>query len=111
MAVETTRIVGSVILPGVQVASAARLTISLTQPGTAPDGALQRVVSTEPVVVRADASGAFDFALIPNDVITPAGTRWRVDVALLAGGCWTWYWDLASSPDPIDIGDIPRVAL
>jgi len=55
--------------------------------------------------------GSVSFNIIPNDEMTPATTY---EVTIKSGVDPDFYlgteeWNVASSPDPIDIGAIPRV--
>ncbi len=110
MAVETTQILGTVYDPTGAPAARVRLRIRLSTRATAPDGAARHVVGSMPVEVRANDAGEVDFLLIPNDVLDPAGTTYLVSYETPAGARWDDRpWQLASTPDPIQIGSIPRV--
>jgi hypothetical protein len=115
-AVNTVQITGSVLDPGAAGVSSGAITCTLSQPGSALDGAVsQRVASS--VTITLGASGALPALalLVPNDIITPAGTAYTCiySVRLASGRPATWSetWQLASTPDPVDIGAVPRLSM
>lgn len=111
-AVETTTVQGKVILPSGVVASGGKLTLTLSQIGSTPDTS----TAEEEVVLgwfttSISSSGVVDFALVPNDAVSPAGTYYAVsyNVTSPIRASWSEKWSVTTSPDPVDIGDITRV--
>lgn len=109
MAVETTTIEGDVLDLDATPAEG-ELRIRLNQAGRVPDGADSHVVGGE-LRVTIGPAGAVSFPLIPNDVITPAGTIYVVEYVLANGRRFREGWSVATAPDPIDIGAVTRIAL
>lgn len=108
MAVETTSVVGKVLRADAQGAGGGSITLELTAPGTVLDGSTRHVVGGKMVVQISPVDGAVSFSLVPNDVITPAGTYWRATYRLPSGDGWEELWSVPSSPDPTSVGAIPR---
>ena len=117
MAVETTTITGKVLLPGGAAPPVgSRLVIRLSQSGRAEDGGATQVVGgtiegriTSDGSVKA-ADGTSALMLVPNDAITPAGTYYRVEFSVPGGLGWTELWNVTTSPDPVEVGDIQRLS-
>lgn len=108
MAVETTRIIGKVLVPSGSPASGGKIRARLSSPGSVADaGTTQRVGGASTSNIGVD--GSVDFKLIPNDAITPSGSIYAIEYQMPGGDSWTEHWNLATTPDPIDIGNIPRV--
>lgn len=107
-AVETTTIQGKVLMPNGQPATAGTILARLSQPGQAPDGGSSQVVGGRFTGTIATDGTVTGLALVPNDVITPAGTFYRVTVRVTAPvrDEWDETWNITTAPDPVDIGDI-----
>src|SRR3990170_6154369 len=105
MAIPTTRITGKVILPDGTGAKGGTLDIKLSQDGaTVKDGTIDHVLNGRKKVSIAPADGSVDFYLVPNDAVSPAGTHWVVTFTLPDGTVWTERWQLATAPNPVEIG-------
>lgn len=113
-AIPTVQITGSIRDPGGIGVSSGTVTCNLSQPGSVMDGATSVRVAAQTTITLA-AGGGFpaSAALIPNDVVVPAGTAYRCTVAVtLANGLYTSWPEtlqVASTPNPIDFGAIPRL--
>jgi hypothetical protein len=109
MAITTVNVIGTVYLPNGAPAANVRMRWRLTEAGVVDDaGASQRVGGV--FEASADASGAVDFNVIPNDTITPAGTFYHVTFETDKGEKWTEELQPASAPSPVNIGAIPAPA-
>jgi hypothetical protein len=112
MALSTVPITGKILAPNGRSVGPGTVTCRLSHPGSVLDAALAQRVATE-VVVRFGSDGSLHgFALVPNDVITPSGTFYLVTFSVMVGGkaiSWNEHWQLASNPNPIDIGAVPRL--
>lgn len=114
-AVPTTQITGNVLDPGAAGVASGAITCTLSQPGSALDGAVsQRVASSVTITLGVAGAMPASALLVPNDQITPSGTAYTCvfSVRLASGRPATWseVWQLASTPDPIDIGAVPRLS-
>lgn len=109
MAVETTRITGNVLLPTGAAASGGRIRVRLSTPSTVADGGTSHVVGVAPYDVQIGTNGAVDFFLVPNDVLTPAGTHYLMQFETLDGFSWSERVTVATSPDPTTIGALTRL--
>jgi len=108
MAVQTTTITGLVLAPSGSPVTGGRIRARLTGPGTVDDaGTNQKIHGFAEFAIG--ANGAVNFALVPNDVISPAGSIYSVEFNMPDGASWVEFWSLATAPDPIEIGDITRV--
>lgn len=111
-ALPTVAIQGRVQTPDGTALTSGIIRCSLSQPASVLDGATsQRVASAASTTLAAD--GTVTWALVPNDVMTPAGTAYSCTIAGIAAGrgvSWTETWQLASTPSPISIGAIPRLS-
>ena len=107
MAVPLTQIAGKVLLPNGSTA-AGTITATLSQPGSVLDGAVSQTVAAQSAGTIA-ADGSVTLSLVPNDAIVPAGTAYRV-VMRYGSAVVEETWQLASTPDPVDIGAILRVS-
>ncbi len=108
MAIEITTITGKVILPDGTGAKGGTIDCRLSLFGaTVKDGTVDHIIGGVKRATISPADGSVSFALIPNDVITPAGTHWIAKVTLPDGTTYELRWQLATSPDPVEIGDIP----
>lgn len=115
MAVPTVTIQGKVILPSGDAATSGKIISELNEAGKVNDGSNDhRAGGKIETIIESD--GSVDFTLIPNDQITldgqgsPGGGWHKVTIQID-----TPYrhemneeWELASTPNPIDIGAIPR---
>lgn len=116
MAIPLVQITGKVLTPDGEAPSAGSLSIRLSQPGSAVDAATgksERVISELRIALGADGSLPAGFDLVPNDAIVPSGTHYHVtytlDTSVGRAKPVTEKWQLASSPNPIDIGAVPRL--
>lgn len=110
MPLETTQITGTIYDPQGAPVAGGKITIELSHPGSAPDtvsGDDERVAGETIVPIGGD--GTVDFTVVPNDVITPVGTIYKIHFET-SGRRWREYWSVDSSPDPLEIGDVNRVA-
>lgn len=115
MAVETTTILGKVLLPSGQPATSGNILAELNAPGTALDGAVLQSVSGR-VEAAIAADGSVNFALVPNSVINVGPLQqnsnyYRVTITVDAPvrTSWTEKWSIVTNPDPINIGAIARL--
>lgn len=106
MAIPTVTISGTIYLADGSAAANCRLSVRLSRPGVVSDGSQDHRVMGA-VIVHADASGAVNLELIPNDQISPSGTHYVVDYLADDGTAWRELWDLPNTPNPTEIGDIP----
>ncbi len=111
-AVETTTIQGKVILANGAAATGGRIEATLSQVGTAPDTttAASQVVGGR-VTGTIASNGDVTLVLVPNDVLSPAGTFYDVRISTTGPTRATWSekWTVDASPDPVDIGAIARI--
>lgn len=110
-AIETTTITGTVYAPDGSVATGGSITCALTPtPGRASDGANLQVVASR-YVATISGSGTVSFTLVPNDVISPAGTVYACTYTITGPlrSTFTESWYVTTSPDPVSIGAINRV--
>jgi hypothetical protein len=116
-AVPTVTITGKQLDSSGEAPTSGSITCELSQAGSVLDGATSVRVASK-VVFLLGAGGALPATakLVPNDAITPAGTAYRcvISLSLASGGMRVTLpaetWQLASTPNPIDIGAILRVA-
>ncbi len=114
MALPTVAITGKVLCPDGTPPSAGTITVALSPQGSALDGATSQRVGVPVVfVLGADGSVPLAMRLVPNDVITPAGTVYQARISVISStgspSSWVERWQLASAPASIDIGAIPRL--
>jgi len=109
MAIATVNVIGDVLLPSGSAAGG-EIRVRISEVGSVDDGGDERVVVGESRFPIA-ADGSVDFELIPNDIISPSGTFYVATIAGPTGVARVLGWNLASAPDPVDIGSIPQVAL
>jgi hypothetical protein len=108
-------ITGKVLLPDGTAPRSGTVEARLSQPGTAMDGTKsERVASIVRGNLESDGTMPEGFRLVPNDVISPAGTAYKMRFSVvLADGShpppWTENWQVSSDTDPIDVGAILRV--
>lgn len=115
MAVPTVQVTGSILHPGGVGIAGGYVLVALSHSGSALDGAIPQWVATSVVwTLGADGSLPVTARLVPNDAITPAGSAYLIKVyATLADGrraYWPETWQLASTPNPISAGAVPRGA-
>lgn len=110
MPVETTTVQGKVITPDGVAVTEGSIVATLAQPGSALDGATSQRVGGR-VEVSISAAGISGLVLVPNDVMTPAGTYYRVSITVREPieTSWIELWSVASSPDPVDVGAVARL--
>lgn len=110
-AIETTTITGTVYAPDGSVATGGSITCALTPtPGRASDGTNLQVVASR-YVATISGTGTVSFALVPNDVISPAGTVYACTYTITGPlrSTFTESWSVTTAPDPVSIGAIARV--
>lgn len=110
-AIETTTITGTVYAPDGSVATGGSITCALTPtPGRASDGTNLQVVASR-YVATISGSGTVSFTLVPNDVISPAGTVYACTYTITGPlrSTFTESWSVTTAPDPVSIGAIARV--
>jgi len=109
-AVETTTVNGKVLLPTGAPVTAGTITLTLSQSGTTPDGAIKQVVAAR-VATTIAADGAVAFSIVPNDAITPAGTYYLVayKATTPTAASWNEKWSVTTTPDPVNVGAITRL--
>ncbi len=106
MAVPLVQINGKVLLPDGSTA-AGIITAELSQSGSVLDGATsQKVAAQSYGTIGAD--GTVTLSLVPNDAITPSGTSYLVTLRY-GPAVVREIWQLASAPNPINIGAVPRL--
>ena len=109
-AVDTVTVQGKVLTPSGAAATAGKITCDLSQAASAAaDGYVQRVASRSVGTIGTD--GTVTLALVPNDIMTPAGTYYtcRFSVTAPLSASWTEKWSISATPDPVDIGSISRL--
>lgn len=111
MAVNTVQVTGNVLTPSGGAPVSGVVICKLSEPGSVLDGTdWQRVAAVSRFSLDADGALPTAFVLVPNDAILPAGTYYRVEFRTVDSigihASWTERWDLAGSPNPIDIGEI-----
>lgn len=112
MAIPTVTITGKIYLPDGQVATSGSVTCALSLSGSVDDaGVSHRVGGRRTFTIEADGDIETGAALVPNEAIAPGGTFYRVTFNVLAPvtTVWSEAWQIASAPNPIEIGDIVRL--
>lgn len=120
MAIPTVTITGTVASPEGVAFAEVSIAAELSQPISVLDGGVsQRVAGGAYIALTSGgalpAAGAPDaFQLVPNDIGTPSdGVYFKVRLSgVTVDGLtkiWTEKWQLASTPNPIDIGSVPRL--
>jgi hypothetical protein len=111
MALPTVTVSGKLRLPnGDVIGATGKLIITLsTTKGHATDDADGSVyyTVTGSKKITPDSAGDVSFSIVPNDVITPAGTYYNV-LYIGGGEKVEETWTVASSPDPVDLQQIPK---
>ena len=114
MALPTVAISGHVVAPDGSAPVSGRLTVYLSAPGSALNGAEYVRVAAE-AAVTITTGGVVAITLVPNASITPAGSYYVATfTATLASGSsvrWVENWGLATSPSTLDLGSVPLVNL
>ena len=110
---------GPILTPDGEPLTSGYVEVRLSQAGSAMDGA-----SSVRIAGGSRVSAIFTLStggllpgtarLVPNDVITPSGTYYRVRVVGVSPDSqlpviWEERWQLASTPDPVDVGAVPRL--
>lgn len=110
-AVPTVAITGKVLTPDGSGVRSGTITCRLTTPGSALDGTTLQRVASEVTTTLAATTGAVSFSLVPNDAITPTGSRYTCTYRAVANNGrsvqWAEQWQLASTPNPLPIGAAP----
>lgn len=120
MAIPTVQIQGKVVTPDGDPVASGRIEVSLSQAGSALDGAssvrLAPGASAPGSLITLGTGGVLPASavLVPNDAITPSGTYYRARFVVVPADSslpveWTEKWQLASTPNPLDIGAVPRI--
>jgi hypothetical protein len=107
-------VTGKVLMPDGSVPRKGTITAVLSKSGSVLDGTTsQRVAESVTVELEDDGAIPAELVLVPNDAITPSGTYYLVTIKVTTQArerkLWTEKWQLASTPDPIDIGAVPRL--
>ncbi len=117
MAIPTVVIEGHYLTPNGSAPSAGRLVVRLSHPGSVRDAATgtdEIVAASTRVELAADGGLPAGFALVPNDAITPSGTYYVVEAFVKTPAGYekvTEKWQLASLPNPVDVGAVPRLGV
>jgi lysophospholipase L1-like esterase len=116
MAIPTVAITGKVLLPDGTAPTSGRITAKLSAPASVLDGAdSERVAATVSVALGVDGAIPAGLALTPNDALAPSGTYYSVAFSVADANKvranWVEKWQLATTPDPIDIGAVPRLGV
>lgn len=110
-AVPTVAITGKVLTPDGSGVRSGTITCRLTTPGSALDGTTLQRVASEVTTTLAATTGAVSFSLVPNDAITPTGSRYTCTYrAVVNNGRavqWAEQWQLTSYPTSQAIGSLP----
>lgn len=105
MAAQVTQIRGTVYLPSGDPAAGITLTVRLSARAKATvDGAAAVIGGVVKAV--ANVAGYVELALVPNDILTPAGTHYVVEYVQRNGVSWQERWNVPSG-GPLDIGAVP----
>ncbi len=110
MAVATVTIDGKVVKPDGVGAGGGSIQVALSEYGTVDDAGTEQVVApSKTYVIGAD--GTVGFEIIPNaNINTASGTSfYRVTYRTGDGDLWTEIWQVATTPDPQNIGNVTRI--
>src|SRR3972149_6850022 len=109
MAVSTVVVNGKVLGPTGSGYSG-KIVAELSARGYATDGGTKQWVGGKSKYAIA-SDGAVSFTILPNANLTPAGSHYVVTFTLDDPERSTWQekWQVAATPDPVNIGEIPRV--
>lgn len=116
MAIPTVQITGTILTPAGDPVRDGTVSAELSQSGRVieDNGLAQSIAGETSWDLAPGGALPADFALIPNDVISPAGTVYIVtfNVTLQNYRPFSWVerWKLHSAPATIAIGDVLRVA-
>ena len=113
MPLATTTVQGKILLPDGDPATAGTIQAILSSPASASDGVNDHRFGQTPVSGTIGGDGTVaGVVLVPNDVMTPSSTHYIVNISVTAPVVtnWTEKWSILDAVDPIDIGDIVRVA-
>lgn len=109
-AVPTVAITGKVLAPDGGAPLSGSVTCRLTTAASALDGVTMQAVAGE-VTATLGVGGTISMALVPNDAMTPTGTRYTCTYqATMPNGRrvqWARQWQVASSPATQDVGSVP----
>lgn len=113
MAIPTTTITGTIVLPDGSAPYEATIEAEISQAGAYLDDGHSHL-AIDSVHVHCPLGVIPTFALIPNDAITPAGTYYRVTIRTKETSTSiavrnVVLWQVDSAPDPIDIGAVIRL--
>lgn len=111
MALPTTTVSGTIYDPSGDAVEGGTIRAELSAPGSVDDetsGVTQKVFGAIGSFIGTDGSVSLD--LVPNDEITPDNTNYLVTITLPDGTQVIERWEVPSTPDPIEIGDVPRVS-
>lgn len=107
-AIETTTITGTVYAPN-GGAYPGKVTCTLSNAGTASDGTNQQVVASY-YTATINSDGSLSMTLVPNDVITPAGTSYSCEYTVQPVGgrrmTWVTVYSVTTAPDPVALGAV-----
>ncbi len=108
-AVPTITVTGQVLTPSGAPVTSGSVTCRLTTPGKAFDGVRNQVVATETTATI--TAGAVSVVLVPNDAISPTGSRYTCTFTVtIPNGRrvqWAQQWQTTSTPATQAIGDVP----
>lgn len=109
-AVPTVTVTGKVLAPDGGAPLSGSVTCRLTTAASALDGVTMQAVAGE-VTATLGVGGTISMALVPNDAMTPTGTRYTCTYqATMPNGRrvqWARQWQVASSPATQDVGSVP----
>lgn len=116
MPIPTAQITGHVLMPNGAAPASGTIRAKLSQAASILDGAdSERVASSVSVSLDAAGSVPAAFALAPNDALVPSGTYYLVEFFLVGPdgdrASWKEKWQIDTTPDPIDIGAVPRIGV
>ena len=98
---EMTTVSGTIYSPHGIPVTGGRLKIKITDPATDP-------LVASPIVAPIGSAGEVSVPLVPNDSLLPADTLYEVHHELPDGYVWAEYWQVATAPDPVELGDVAR---
>jgi hypothetical protein len=107
MAVSVITVDGKVIGPsGVGVPGGEIRIELLPAGGSTDDGGTQQVLGSE-LVVAISSAGVVDFDLVPNDLISPSGSKYQARFRSADGRRWSKLWNVLSTDGATqNIGDL-----
>lgn len=110
MAVPKVTIQGKIILPTGDPAPGGEISIRLSGIGKVEDGGSTHTIFGVSPPIRIAEDGSVNFTLVPTESITPNNLRYVTTYRFGNGVTQDERWTLNNAPNPIDIGDITRVA-